>query len=152
MRKIAVRSRRIEYNDGGKTQSCSGNDASPELAASLEYREPNVSQVAVATPKSTTYQDNKQNRRRQPKYNVILWDDNDHTYPYVIRMLGQLFGFPSEKGFLLAQDVDTNGRVICMTTTREHAELKRDQIHAFGADPMLSRSSGSMSAVIEPAE
>ena len=31
------------------------------------------------------------------------------------------------------------------------AELKRDQIHAYGADPLLERSKGSMSAIIEPA-
>ncbi len=41
--------------------------------------------------------------------------------------------------------------MILLTTTFEHAELKRDQIHSFGADPLLSRSSGSMSAVLEPA-
>jgi ATP-dependent Clp protease adaptor protein ClpS len=44
------------------------------------------------------------------------------------------------------------GRVIVCTTTLEHAELKRDQIHAFGPDPLLSRSRGSMSAIIEPVE
>jgi hypothetical protein len=32
----------------------------------------------------------------------------------------------------------------------EHAELKRDQIHAFGADRLIARSKGSMSASIEP--
>jgi ATP-dependent Clp protease adaptor protein ClpS len=42
--------------------------------------------------------------------------------------------------------------VIVLTTTKEHAELKRDQIHAFGPDPLSSRScAGSMSSVIEPA-
>jgi len=30
--------------------------------------------------------------------------------------------------------VDTQGKVIVFTTTKEHAELKRDQIHAFGKD------------------
>jgi ATP-dependent Clp protease adaptor protein ClpS len=66
-------------------------------------------------------------------------------------MLQQLFGHPPEKGFLLAKEVDTSGRVIVLTTTREHAELKQDQIHAFGPDPMIPRCKGSMSAVIEPA-
>jgi len=36
-----------------------------------------------------------------------------------------------------------------LTTTKEHAELKRDQVHAFGADRLLARSKGSMSATIE---
>ena len=45
------------------------------------------------------------------------------------------------------------GRCILLTTTKEHAELKQDQIHAFGPDPLSSKDcQGSMTAVIEPAE
>jgi ATP-dependent Clp protease adaptor protein ClpS len=89
--------------------------------------------------------------KKQPPYNVILLNDDDHTYEYVIHMLQTLFGYPVEKGYLMAKEVDTSGRVIVLTTTKEHAELKRDQIHAFGPDPLLARCKGSMSAVIEPA-
>jgi len=81
---------------------------------------------------------------------VVLWNDDDHTYQYVIAMLQKLFGHPPEKGYQLAKEVDSQGRVIVLTTTREHAELKRDQIHAFGADRLLARSKGAMSASIEP--
>ena len=89
--------------------------------------------------------------KRQPPYNVVLLNDDDHSYEYVIAMLQQLFGYPVEKGFQLAEEVDTSGRVIVLTTTKEHAELKQDQIHAFGPDPLIARCQGSMSAVIEPA-
>lgn len=89
--------------------------------------------------------------KRQPRYNVILLDDNDHTYEYVIRMLASVFAFPLERGFLLACEVDTAGRAILLTTTREHAELKQEQVHSFGADPLIPRSKGSMSCVLEPA-
>jgi ATP-dependent Clp protease adaptor protein ClpS len=89
--------------------------------------------------------------KRQPPYDVVLINDDDHSYDYVIAMLQQLFGFPKEKGFLLAKEVDTSGRVILLTTTKEHAELKQDQIHAFGPDPLIPRCQGSMTAVIEPA-
>jgi len=88
--------------------------------------------------------------KRQPRYHVVLWNDEDHTYQYVIVMLKQLFGHPLETGFKLARQVDRDGRVVVLTTTREHAELKRDQIHAFGADKLLARSQGSMSASVEP--
>lgn len=93
----------------------------------------------------------KEQVKRQPPYNVILLNDDDHSYDYVIAMLQKLFGFPVEKGFQMAKEVDTSGRVIVLTTTKEHAELKRDQIHAFGPDPMIARCKGSMSATIEPA-
>lgn len=105
---------------------------------------------------TTTYPEveteGEQKTRRQPPYHVILLNDDDHTFDYVIRMLKQLFAYPEEKGFKMAEEVHKTGRVIVLTTSREHAELKQDQIHAFGADPLLARSKGSMTAVIEPAE
>ena len=94
----------------------------------------------------------EQKARRQPPYHVILLNDDDHTYDYVIRMLGELFGHPAERAFQMAKQVDTQGRVVVATTTRERAELKRDQIHAYGPDHLLARCKGSMSATIEPAE
>lgn len=88
--------------------------------------------------------------RRQPRYNVILWNDDDHSFEYVIRMMKELFGHPEEKGAEIAKEVHTQGKAICFTTAREHAELKRDQIHAFGRDKTSLKSKGSMSATIEP--
>jgi ATP-dependent Clp protease adaptor protein ClpS len=67
-------------------------------------------------------------------------------------MLQKVFGYPVEKGYELAKTVDTAGRAIVLTTTREHAELKRDQIHAFGKDDLIAGCAGSMSATIEPVE
>lgn len=89
--------------------------------------------------------------RRVPPYNVVLLNDDDHSYEYVITMLQKLFGYPPEKGFLMAEEVDTTGRVIVYTGPLEWAELKRDQIHAYGPDKNIPRCQGSMSAELEPA-
>jgi ATP-dependent Clp protease adaptor protein ClpS len=43
------------------------------------------------------------------------------------------------------------GRTILITCERPQAEFARDQIHAYGPDPRLPRSKGSMSAILEPA-
>jgi ATP-dependent Clp protease adaptor protein ClpS len=94
----------------------------------------------------------KQNPKRQPRYNVILWDDQEHTPEYVVGMMQKLFGHPTPRGMQIAQQVDSAGRAIVLTTTREHAELKRDQIHAFGKDPDIRSCKGSMSSSIEPVE
>ena len=95
----------------------------------------------------------KQKRpKRQPRYNVILWDDNEHSYDYVIRMMQDLFGHPFERGYQLACEVDNAGRTTCLTTTLEHGELKRDQIHAFGKDRLIASCAGSMSCSLEPVE
>ena len=86
-----------------------------------------------------------------PPYNVVLLDDDDHSYEYVILMLKKVFDHPIEKGYQMAQEVDATGRVIVATTNLEQAELKRDQIQTFGPDPFVPTCKGSMSATIEPA-
>jgi ATP-dependent Clp protease adaptor protein ClpS len=86
-----------------------------------------------------------------PPYNVVLLDDDDHSYEYVILMLKRIFGHPIEKGYEMAQEVDATGRVTVATTNLEQAELKRDQIQTFGPDPLIPRCKGSMSATVEPA-
>lgn len=82
---------------------------------------------------------------------VVLLDDDDHSYEYVIEMMQTLFANPLPKAFDLAKRVDTQGRAVCLITHKEHAELKRDQILAFGPDKRIARCKGSMSAIIEPA-
>ena len=87
-----------------------------------------------------------------PLYHVILHDDDKHTYTYVITMLMQLFGKTAERAYLHAEEVDKSGCSIVDTTSLERAELKVDQIRAFGPDPLIEDSPGSMYASIEPVE
>lgn len=87
-----------------------------------------------------------------PQFNVVLLDDNEHTYDYVVEMLINLFGHSRAKAFKMACIVDFTGRVIVDTTSKERAELRRDQIHAYGADWRIPSCKGSMSAVIEPVQ
>src|SRR4051794_22781760 len=103
--------------------------------------------ATTPVPKEKT----EEKTKRQPPYNVILLNDEDHSFEYVILMLQALFGHPPETGYQMALEVHTKGRVIVDTTTLERAELKQDQIHAYGPDPRIPRCQGSMSAEIEPA-
>ena len=82
---------------------------------------------------------------------LVLLDDNEHTYEYVIEMLGAIFGYGPEKAFALARLVDTQGRVTLMTAPRADCEAKQSQVHAYGADPRIPTSKGSMTAVVEDA-
>jgi ATP-dependent Clp protease adaptor protein ClpS len=81
---------------------------------------------------------------------VILWNDDDHGFEYVIHLMQSLFGHTRTMGRKIANEVHHSGRAVCLTTTREHAELKRDQIHAFGRDRSVDTCQGSMWATIEP--
>ncbi|MGI9472433.1 MAG: ATP-dependent Clp protease adaptor ClpS [Rubripirellula sp.] len=107
-------------------------------------------QTMVAEPQVETEKQQKKKPKKQPRYHVILWDDTDHSYDYVVLMMKQVFRHPIETGFQIAKEVDSSGRAICLTTTMEHAELKREQIHSFGKDELIARCKGSMSASIEP--
>jgi len=86
-----------------------------------------------------------------PLYQVVLLDDDDHTYDYVIEMLQKIFIFSLDQAYRHAEEVDTCGRTVLITCELPEAEFARDQIHAYGPDWRLPRSKGSMSAVVEPA-
>jgi len=89
--------------------------------------------------------------RLVPLYRVVLLDDNDHTYDYVIEMLQKIFIFTLEQAYRHAEEVDRRGRTVLITCELPEAEFARDQIQAYGRDWRLPRSMGSMSAVVEPA-
>lgn len=86
-----------------------------------------------------------------PLFHVVLLDDDEHTYDYVVEMLQKLFLLPEHVAFQHAVEVDTTGRTIVITCELPEAEFARDQIQSFGADPRMPKSKGSMSAVLEPA-
>ena len=87
-----------------------------------------------------------------PLYHVVLLDDNDHTYDYVIEMLQKILIFSLDQAYRHAEEVDRCGRTTLITCERSAAEFARDQIRAYGPDWRLDRSRGSMSAEIEPAQ
>jgi len=104
-----------------------------------------------ATVAPVKQQQAERQARRQPRFNVLLWDSDAHTFDYVEKMLRELFGHEREQCQQIAKQVDSEGRAVVLTTTMEHAELKRDQIHAYGKDH-LEGSSGSMWSTIEAVE
>ncbi|MBK5290864.1 MAG: ATP-dependent Clp protease adaptor ClpS [Acidobacteriia bacterium] len=86
-----------------------------------------------------------------PLFHVVLLDDDDHTYDYVVEMMMKLFLKSESEAFQHAVEVDSAGRTIVITCEQPHAEFARDQIHGYGVDWRMPKCKGSMSAVIEPA-
>ena len=115
----------------------------------MDDYQPQDEGVTTVVPQKQTA--GKRAERRQPRYNVLLWDSDDHTFDYVEKMLRELFGHEKQQCEKIAKEVDEEGRAVVLTTTLEHAELKRDQIHAYGKDNMES-SKGSMWSTIEAVE
>ncbi len=88
---------------------------------------------------------------RTPLYRVVLLDDNDHTYDYVIEMLQKIFIFTLQEAYRHAEEVDAKCRTVLVTCELPEAEFARDQVRIYGPDWRLPRSQGSMSAIVEPA-
>lgn len=105
--------------------------------------------LTESPPQIETGQESEE--RKSPLYNVVLLDDNEHSYDYVIEMLTRLFYFGESRAFRHAVEVDTTGRTIILTADLEEAQMAKDLIHGYGADPRMPISKGSMTAVIEPA-
>ena len=89
--------------------------------------------------------------QRQPPYNVVILNDEEHTFPYVIDLLIKIFGHPLPTAEALTLRIHTSGRAVVYTTHKEKAELKRDQVLAYGPDPRMSISKGPLGCYIEPA-
>src|SRR5919109_5515738 len=84
-------------------------------------------------------------------YHVIILNDDEHTFDYVIEMLQTIFGFLYATALAHTMEADATGSSIVLTTNLEEAEQKRDQIHAYGPDWRMPHSRGSVAALVEPA-
>lgn len=85
-------------------------------------------------------------------YHVIILNDDEHTFDYVIEMLQAVFNLPYAAAMSRTVEADATGSAIVLTTNLKEAEQKRDQVHAYGPDWRLPRSRGSVAALVEPAE
>jgi ATP-dependent Clp protease adaptor protein ClpS len=110
----------------------SGSNQTDGTAAGTAVDEPAAPQAA---PKSARPRPKPVEKpKHQPPYAVVILNDDDHTYPYVIDTLCRFCGHTAEKAFKLAQEIDKTGRAAVWTGALEVAELKRDQIRGMGPD------------------
>ena len=95
--------------------------------------------------------DQQSGEQREKLYHVIILNDDEHTFDYVIEMLQAVFGFSYATALAHTMEADTTGSSIVRTCCLSEAESKRDQIHAYGPDWRMPNSRGSVAALIEPA-
>ncbi|GAC1309112.1 MAG: ATP-dependent Clp protease adaptor ClpS [Isosphaeraceae bacterium] len=111
-----------------------------------------VAEPPVVRPKQKPKTDTTTSTRKQPPYHVIILNDEEHTFEYVIDLLRQLFAHPQEAAEILTWRIHNTGRAVVYTCHKEKAEFKRDQVLAGGADPRMKNSKGPLQCYIEPAE
>jgi ATP-dependent Clp protease adaptor protein ClpS len=84
-------------------------------------------------------------------YHVIILNDDEHSFDYVIEMLQAVFKIVYATALAHTVEADSTGSSIVLTTSLEEAEQKRDQVHAYGPDWRMPNSRGSVAALVEPA-
>ncbi len=94
---------------------------------------PAVDQTA-ARPKRLEVERPRTRPKRQPPYAVIVENDDEHTFEYVLEVLQRVCGYSQTKAFVLTEQIHVSGRALVWTGTLELAELKRDQIRGYGPD------------------
>jgi ATP-dependent Clp protease adaptor protein ClpS len=116
----------------------------------IATEEPIVTVRVAEKPESEV--DEETRTKRQPPYNVILLNDEEHSFEYVIELLMKLFSHAKPVAEALTWKIHKTGRAIVLTTHRELAELKREQVLSYGPDPRMSISKGPIGCVIEATE
>lgn len=90
--------------------------------------------------------------RRIPPYNVILHNDNFHSFDFVVEVLRKALGYTQERAWKLTMQAHHAGRSVVWTGSKEVAELKIDQIRTFHEVRIVDQLSlGPLDCIIEPA-
>jgi ATP-dependent Clp protease adaptor protein ClpS len=92
---------------------------------STEPSPPNVGITAQPRERTET------RTRRLPPYNVILENDEHHSFGFVMEVLLKVLGCSLERAQALMHEAHTSGRSIIWTGPKEVAELKVEQVQSF---------------------
>ncbi len=80
---------------------------------------------------------------------VVLFNDEEHTYDYVVEMLTHACHLARGEAFRCAVEVDLTGRTIVFYGSRAACTAVVAKIRAYGPDHRLPQSMTSMRAEIE---
>lgn len=108
--------------------------------------------TATADPDTEHGVETDRKTRFLPQYNVVILNDEEHTFEYVIELLTKIFSHSLATAKQLTWAIHTKGLAIVFTTHKEKAELKRDQVLSYGPDPRMEISKGPLACYIEPAQ
>jgi ATP-dependent Clp protease adaptor protein ClpS len=121
------------------------------MSGSMEFEEGEGEPVVTTLSRPKSSAQSSTSSRTLPPYNVIVMNDEEHTFEYVIELLTKLFAYPLSTAESLTWKIHHSGRAVVYTTHKEKAELKRDQVLSYGPDARMSTSKGPLNCYIEPA-
>jgi ATP-dependent Clp protease adaptor protein ClpS len=86
------------------------------------------------------------------RYRLLLLNDDEHSYAYVIWMLVDLFGLTSAEGLRIAGQVHQRGQATVLIGSIDEVEQAGRAILGHGPDPDVPHSAGPMAVAVEPLE
>jgi ATP-dependent Clp protease adaptor protein ClpS len=89
--------------------------------------------------------------RLLPPYNLILENDDFHSFEFVVMVLCKALGYSVERSVQYTLEAHETGQSVVWTGSKEVAELKLEQITTFHEDRADGRKFGPLSCRIEPA-
>ena len=93
----------------------------------------------------------KERTRRLPPYNVILENDDHHSFEFVIDVLRKALCCTEQRAIEFTTEAHKTGRAIVWTGSKEVAELKAEQIQSFHEIRAGGQKLGPLGVIIEPA-
>jgi ATP-dependent Clp protease adaptor protein ClpS len=74
-------------------------------------------------------------------WDVIVWDDPVNLMSYVVFVFRRVFGYPEPVARKLMLEVHRNGKALVASEPREQAEMYVQQLHGYGLQATMQRSS-----------
>ena len=105
--------------------------------------EPNLDVLVKPKEKTRT--------RRVPPYHVVIENDDDHSFEFVVKTLCQALGYTMERSYQLTLQAHRSGKSAVWTGPKEVAELKAEQIQTFHETRERDQAKlGPVTCYIEP--
>jgi ATP-dependent Clp protease adaptor protein ClpS len=82
-------------------------------------------------PTTTVEPEHATRTRLLPPYNVILENDDFHSFEFVVMVLCKALGYSLERSHQLTEEAHFTGQAVVWTGPKEVAELKAEQVCSF---------------------
>jgi ATP-dependent Clp protease adapter protein ClpS len=106
--------------------------------------------LAGAPSRAPERQESASENPDEPQYAVVLHNDDFNSFGFVIGVLGKVFAYGGPYGFWLSLKVHCTGRSVIWTGALAAAEVKAEEVRAWGADPNGRKGVQPLVVSVEP--
>lgn len=89
---------------------------------------------AAVLPELDEVEETEHRPRLSPMHVIIVYNDDDHTFEYVVELFAEVLRYHAQKCVDLAIRIHKEGRTIVWNGTKELGELKIEQLRNGGPD------------------